>query len=170
MQIDDIRSLYQYNSWANERMWAVVASVPEETYHRNSGSSHGGIHGTLVHTMGAEEIWIKRWLGEPAPSFAKPEDFPTFSALRSHWISVDRRLHTFVDSLTNDEDMRRIVHYTDLRGNPHAQPLGHLMLHLVNHSTYHRGQIVCLLRQANIKPAGTDLVNFYRERDAARSH
>ncbi len=169
MQLDDIRSLYQYNSWASARVFNVAAGVPEEEYLRNLGSSHGGIHGTLVHLMGAEEIWLKRWLGERVERIAKPEEFPGFSALHSHWKEVDGRLHSFIDTLGGD-DVRRIVHYTDLRGNPYAQPLGHLMQHLVNHSTYHRGQIVCLLRQLGVKPTGTDMVNFFREMDAANHH
>ena len=169
MQLNDIRSLYQYNSWASERVFNAVADVPGETYLRDLGSSHGGIHGTLVHLMGAEEIWLRRWLGERVERIARPDEFPGLSPLRSHWKEVDGRLHAFIDALAGD-DLRRIVHYTDLRGNPYAQPLEHLMQHLVNHSTYHRGQVVCLLRQLNIKPPGTDMVNFFRQIGASGLH
>ncbi len=170
MQLDDIRSLFLYNSWANDRVVSVVATVPEEEYHKDLRSSHGGIHGTLVHLMGAEEIWIKRWLGERPTRIARPEEYPGFTELCAHWKEVDGRAHAFVDALRSDEDIHRIVQYADLRGNPYAQPLGRLMQHVVNHSSYHRGQVACLLRQTGIKPVDTDLVVFYREQDASRRH
>ncbi len=54
--------------------------------------------------------------------------------------------------------------YNDLRGNPQAEPLFQQMQHAINHATYHRGQVVTMMRQVGAKPAATDLIVFYRTR------
>jgi uncharacterized damage-inducible protein DinB len=70
----------------------------------------------------------------------------------------------FCHMLKSEHDTQRIVTYKDLKGNEYSQPLWQMMQHLVNHSTYHRGQVVTMLRQLGAKPIGMDLVVFYRER------
>jgi uncharacterized damage-inducible protein DinB len=162
MHVRDLHSLYEFNSWANTRTLQSVESLSPADYARDLGSSHGGVHGTLVHTMGAEDIWLKRWQGESPARFYSAADFPTFKEVRERWAALDASLLTFVRYLAADADAQRIVDYRDLKGNPYSQPLWQLMQHLVNHSTYHRGQVVTMLRQLGATPASTDLVAFYR--------
>ncbi len=164
MHIRDIYNLYEYNYWANHRILGVAETLTPEQFAKNLGSSHGGIQGTLVHIMGAEEIWLRRWKGLSLSGFAKPDDYPTFHILTKHWDEVERDMMDFVHSLASDEDIRKVIAYKDLKGNSYSQPLYHLMQHLVNHSTLHRGQVVAMLRQSGVKPVGTDLVIFYREK------
>jgi uncharacterized damage-inducible protein DinB len=75
---------------------------------------------------------------------------------------VEASRQQFLAALT-DADVLRDVHYTDTRGNQHVTPLWQLMQHVVNHSTYHRGQITTMLRQVGATPMPTDLIFFYRE-------
>lgn len=163
MTVADILTLYEYNYWANHRTLESVAQVPPGEYLRDSGSSHGGLHGTLVHIMGAEEIWLRRWKGVSPATFYSPPDFPTYEDLCNRWEMIETEMMGFCRMLKSDEDIRRAVEYKDLKGNPYSQPLWQLMQHLVNHSSYHRGQIATLLRQRGLKPQGTDLVAFYRQ-------
>jgi uncharacterized damage-inducible protein DinB len=162
MNLIDIDFLFKYNFWARHRISDVVKTVPGEDYRRNLGSSHGGIHGTLVHMMSAEEIWLKRWKGEPTAGLHDPEEFSGFSELEKAWDILESSITGFLGTLHTDQDIYREIKYSDLRGNQYHQPLYQLMQHLVNHSSYHRGQIVALLRQVNIKPVGTDLVTYIR--------
>lgn len=162
MQTSDIHSFYEFNSWANARILEAVRALTPEQYTNDLHSSHGGVHGTLVHTMGAEEIWLKRWNGESPSRFYAPEDFPTFAAVSERLSEIDRSLVAFSRSLTTDEALHAVIAYKDLKGNPYSQALWQLMQHLVNHSTYHRGQIVTMLRQHGAKAVATDLVAYYR--------
>ena len=164
MHLQDILNLYEYNYWANDRILGIVQTLPHEEFIKDRASSHGGIHGTLHHTMGAEEIWLKRWKGESPASFHAKDEFPTFDKLTNHWEMVEMEMMGFCHMLKSDQDIARVIEYKDLKGNQYKQVLHHLMQHLVNHSTYHRGQIVTMLRQAGVKPVSTDLVAFYRER------
>ena len=163
MHFDDIHKLYEYNYWAKERLCEVVETLSQEQFIRDLRSSHGGIHGTLVHIMAAEEIWLKRWKGEKVGGLRKPEEFSTFETLNDHWEMVEIEMMGFCHMLKADKDVARIVTYQDLKGNSYSQPLYQLMQHLVNHSSYHRGQVVTMLRQLGIRPVGTDLIAFYRE-------
>lgn len=164
MHVTDIHTLYEFNYWAHHRILGVVKTLTQEQFTRNFGSSHGGIHGTLFHSMGAEEIWLKRWKGINPTTFAKPEDYPTFDALTRHWEMVEHDMMDFVRALKSEDDIRKTITYKDLKGNEYFQPLWQLMQHLVNHTTYHRGQVVTMLRLLDVKPVGTDLITFYREK------
>jgi uncharacterized damage-inducible protein DinB len=163
MLVNDIQTLYKYNYWAHHRLFNIVKTVPDQEYQKDLGSSHGGLHGTLVHIMSAEEIWLKRWKGEPTAGLHKPEEFKTFDAITDYWKKVESSMTDFCEKLRTDNDLERRVTYKDIRGNSYTQLLSHMMLHMINHSTYHRGQIVTMLRQLNITPVSTDLIGYYRE-------
>ena len=165
MHVQDIYALYEFNSWAKSKIVGVAETLTPEQFTKDMNSSHGGVHGTLVHIMGAEEIWLKRWKGESPTSLYTAADFPTFDGMVSHWDMLEHDLMGFCHMLKSEVDIMRVVAYRDMKGNPHSEPLWQLMQHLVNHSTYHRGQVVTMLRQLGVKPVSTDLVYFYREKN-----
>jgi len=168
MDIQDFRTLYQYNSWANHRTLDSCASLTPEQFTRDMGSSFGSVRDTLVHLMGAEWIWLERWHGRTPTSLPVPSDFPDFESVRRRSAEVDRDLTDYIASLT-PEDLQRIAQLKSLAGVPFSQPLAQCLQHLANHSTYHRGQIATLLRQLGAKPVSTDLIVFYREQAAKAS-
>jgi len=163
MHLSDIHTMFEYNTWANNRLFSVASELSQEQFTKDLGSSHGGIHGTLHHMMGAEEIWLRRWQGESPTSFLSKEKFPTFDDLTDHWEMLDHEIMSFCHMLKSDDEVKKIISYSDLRGNKFEQPLYQLMQHLVNHSSYHRGQVVTMLRQVGIKPVSTDMVMYFRE-------
>jgi uncharacterized damage-inducible protein DinB len=93
----------------------------------------------------------------------KAEEFPDLASLISFWDGVEGELQSLVDTFTTDDDITRQAVYSDLRGNTHSQPVWQVLHHMVNHSTYHRGQITILLRQLGLTPNGTDLIQYFRE-------
>jgi len=165
VNLQDIHDLYDYNYWAKRRILAVVETLSPEQFAKDLSSSHGGIQGTLFHIMGAEEIWFKRWKGESPSSFGTAEQYPSLDLLSDHWDMVEHEVMGFCHMLKSDEDLRKIIAYRNLKGEAYSQPLGRLMQHLVNHSTYHRGQVVTMLRQLGVKPVATDLVAYFLEKD-----
>lgn len=161
MNVEDFRTLYDFNSWANHRTLDACATLTPEQFTRDLGSSFGSVRDTLVHICGAEWIWLERWHGRAPTEIPKPAGFPDFESVRRRWAEVERNLLDYVASLTQ-EDVQRIVPVRTLAGVSYAQQLGQCLQHLANHSTYHRGQITTLLRQLGAKPVGTDLIAFYR--------
>lgn len=163
MTLNDIHLLFEYNYWAKARIMSVVERLTEEQFTKNLGSSHSGIHGTLVHIVGAEHIWLSRWIGKSEFKLLDPKDYLTRAIMQEKWDEVEQRMGEFVGSLT-ETDLSNVVTYKTTEGKQFSNPLWQMMQHMVNHSTYHRGQVVTMLRQLGVRPIGTDLITFYREK------
>ncbi len=163
MTLNDIHLLFEYNYWAKARIMSVVERLTEEQFTKNLGSSHSGIHGTLVHIVGAEHIWLSRWIGKSEFKLLDPKDYLTRAIMQEKWDEVEQRMGEFVGSLT-ETDLSNVVTYRTTEGKQFSNPLWQMMQHMVNHSTYHRGQVVTMLRQLGVRPIGTDLITFYREK------
>lgn len=165
MDTQDFRLLYEYNAWANHRTLDSCAALSVEQFTRDLGSSFRSVRDTLAHIYGAEWLWLERWHGRIPNALPSAADFPDLASLRERWGALESELHTFVSSLTSSE-LERIVKYKNTQGVPFEGPLWPMLQHVVNHSSYHRGQVATLLRQLGAKPIATDLIAFHRERAA----
>jgi uncharacterized damage-inducible protein DinB len=163
MTVDDFRVLYEYDAWANRRALDSCASLTPEQFTRDLGSSFPSVRDTLAHTYGAQWLWFERWHGRVPSALPSAADFPDLQSLRDRWSELERNLAAFIDALTPAE-LQRVIKYKNTRGTPFEGPLEPMLAHVVNHSTYHRGQVVTLLRQLGAKPEATDLIAFYRQR------
>lgn len=163
MNLEEIKTLYEYDKWALERVLDAATALTAEQYDRNLGSSHGGVRGTLVHCFAAYDIWFARWRGESPMTLIKEEDLPTLASLKERWDNFQKNIQHHFNTLT-EAALRAPLTYKDTKGNLYTVPLWQQMQHLVNHSTYHRGQVIALLRQLGAKAVGTDLINYYRSR------
>jgi uncharacterized damage-inducible protein DinB len=85
--------------------------------------------------------------------------------LNNRWQQYLENINTYLAAIS-DNILATSLLYTDTRGNKHFEPLYQQMQHKVNHSSYHRGQIATMLRQLGEKPIATDLIEFYRTREA----
>jgi uncharacterized damage-inducible protein DinB len=161
----EISELYAFNRWANARMRGAVAKLPPEDFARDMKSSFPSIRDTVLHVMASEWVWLARWLGT-SPKAMPPEwQSYTFEQIEQEWDAIETAQAAYVDNLT-DEELDRSVAYVNLRGESWTNTRWHLLRHMVNHSTYHRGQITTMLRQQGRDAASTDLVLYYRELDA----
>ena len=97
MNKQDILLLYQYNQWTTAKILNAASNVTQEQFLAPGSFPHGGLRGTLVHTLFAEWIWRNRWEGISPNYRLKPEDFPTFESLRERWAEEESRLMAFVD-------------------------------------------------------------------------
>jgi uncharacterized damage-inducible protein DinB len=159
----EIQMLYEYDKWANLKLIEVLATLTINQFKKDLGCSFGGIHGTLVHILSADKVWLSRWTNK-IPTPLKPEDIPAIEVAKKHMDTFQIEVGNFLRSLT-DEQLNGPLQYTDFKGNTNAQLLRQQMQHKVNHSSYHRGQIVTMLRQLGIKPVSTDFINFLRQKE-----
>ena len=168
MNTEDIRTLYAYNRWANRRVLKMVQPLELHDFIRDGRTSHGSIRGTLVHILWAEWIWLHRWQGESPKRIFTQRDFADIAAIEAYWQRTEREQQEFIGQLT-DEHLQERLTYENLQGERWTYQLGHMMQHVVNHSSYHRGQIVTLLRQLNRTPLATDFLVFFDETNNAGS-
>jgi uncharacterized damage-inducible protein DinB len=162
MTIDDIRTLYAYNRWANDRILLACRSLSLAQLTSDLRSSHGSIRGTLVHTLWGEWIWFRRWVGESPKVILDENKFEDVDMIQSLWKELDLERDQFIDSLTG-EKLESMFGYESLKGEHWEYAYGNAMQHVVNHSSYHRGQVVTLLRQLGQTPPSTDFLIFYDE-------
>jgi uncharacterized damage-inducible protein DinB len=164
MTLQEIQTLCDYNRWANHRISDVCRALTSEQFTRELGSSFTSVRDTMVHIMLAEWIWLERCHGTSPAKFQPGSDFPTLPAVLAHWESVD--LRGYAASLSGN-DLERIVHFRKLDSTANTSVLWQILQHVVNHGSYHRGQITTMLRQLAAKAVSTDLMAFYRERAAS---
>ena len=161
MDVETIRLLYQYNDWVNQMLLDVAEQVPADRLHDSFGTSFESIHGTLVHILGAEISWLGRWQGASPPRRLNPTDVPDLATLRERWAAHQAELEAFLAEVTT-ERLDATVAYVTSAGEPNAQPLGWLMLHVVNHGTHHRSELADLLTRTGYPPPDTGLLSYYR--------
>ena len=139
MNKQDILTLYKYNQWANEKILNAAANVSQEQFLADASYPHGGLRGTLTHTLFAQWIWRNRWQGNSPTFRIRPKEFPTFESLHTRWMEEEKSLMEFVDWLT-DEQLDQVIQYKNTKGLPFEQTLWKMMAHVVNHGTQHRSR------------------------------
>ena len=176
MNKDDIQLLYEYDRWANKRALHAVSTLDAAEFTRDLGGSFRSVRDTLVHIVGSQWAWLTYWK-EPSPSSAfladlwtredalfHPSAFPEVPAVQFKWAEVERGQVEFVNRVTNESLQRMLpVNQTQIS-------LAHLMQHLANHSTYHRGQVALMMRQLAAKPLATDFAMFLLEGRRGRAN
>jgi uncharacterized damage-inducible protein DinB len=151
----------RYSAWASRKLVEAVRAVPDAEFEKPVGISHGSMLGTLMHILWADWVWFTRVV-EP---MEKPG--PTREALETVWPKLQDKWVTWAER-ASDAEMNRVVEYKSLLDGQIARtPAWQIVLHVVNHGTLHRGQVMGMLRQMGMAPPHTDLMNFYRELAAA---
>lgn len=168
MTPEEIRTLYDYNAWANHRSLDAAAKLTKEEFTKPMGSSFGSVRDTLAHICSAEWVWLERFQARSPASFPDASGFLDVESLRVKWAEQEGRLLAFAGKLTQ-EDLNRVMEYKTMKFGVYKNPLWQSMQHVVNHGTYHRGQVTTLLRQLGAQPILTDLMHYYRERATAAS-
>ena len=155
----EISKLLAYNRWANARMLEPAGAVSLAEWGREIGGSFGSLHATLAHTYGAEWVWLERSRGISPPGLPAPGDVPTPAALSERWAALGEELAGFTRGLTA-ERLASTVTYANFQGEKWTYTLADILFDIVNHSTYHRGQVATLLRQLGKTPVSTDYTRF----------
>jgi uncharacterized damage-inducible protein DinB len=153
----EVARLFDYNRWANARAFEGAAGLSEEELGRSLGGSFTSVLGTLTHLVGAEWVWLERWHGR-SPR-ALPSDFTSVNDLRQRLTAIEEGQKSVLDALT-PERLGSKVTYVNFAGQTCTYTFGEAMVHLVNHGTYHRGQVATLLRQLGKKPLSTDYLLY----------
>jgi uncharacterized damage-inducible protein DinB len=159
--INEILELYEFNRWANLRMLSAVSALSEAQFTRELNSSFSSVRDTLVHMVGADWTWLSRWLGTSPAELPAGWSLETLADITQRWAEIEEERSAFLNGLTPD-DLNRVITYRTLKGEPFANPFWQLLRHVVNHATYHRGQVTTLLRQLGMPALPTDLVLYYR--------
>ena len=156
--------LVDYSIWADQQLLSACAALTPEEQSRDLGSSHTGISGTLRHIYDSEHFWLgqlRKGTLVPLSEFTNPRLYPptppepNLTNLQQRWPEVWQGLHTYVATLP-ESDFALELHAIDW-----TIPRWKLLLHVVNHATLHRGQVMSMFRQLGKQPPTNDIFIGY---------
>ena len=161
----ELALLVDYHYWARDRMLDALDTLPPEDFSKPMGNSFGSIRDTVVHLYSAEWIWLQRWHGAsptaPPPGVATLTDV---TSVRAAWLALESAVRRYVSDL-DDARVNERVSYRNMAGVEAESSRWTMLQHVVNHASYHRGQVTTMIRQAGGQvPLAQDLITFYRDR------
>jgi len=160
ISIEAMRELFDFNYWARDRQMETCAALTEEQLRRPMGGSFPSLRDTLAHLVAVEWLWLERWQGRSPKALPPPEEFPTLAAISVRWATVESNMREYLAGLA-EEALLLPMTCTGTRGNVWTYPLWRMHMHLLNHQSYHRGQVTTLLRQLGAVPARIDFLLAY---------
>lgn len=160
MNVSDVLELFDYDRWANARVLAVASFLSGEQRSKRFPASFASVHGTLAHILWSEWVWLGRWT--PLRSTTDPRTVEQFDLLRHHWSAFESEQRTYLEGLA-EADLGRLVAYQNPPGTTWTYSLQHMLQHVINHSTYHRGQLTTMFRELGAVPRALDLLDYLDE-------
>ena len=162
MNLTDLEILVDFHYWATRRVLDAVEPLTPDQFTKDLGNSFISVRDTLAHLYGADWIWCARWQGESPSALPEAQLFPDLASIRRAWAAHEPQMRAVLKRF-GEIGVDQPVEYVR-NGVRQAQPFSHTLQHVVNHGTYHRGQVVTMLRQLGAAAPTTDLIVFYRER------
>lgn len=153
-----------YDLWANKILLEKLTSVPPEILYKEMGSSFSSIYKTVVHLMEVESIWWQRV--KMQENIMAPDKDPDENSqvLFKKLLTLSQQWNDWVKD-ANENYFTHVFGYYNSKKEFFKQPVYEMLLHLFNHQTYHRGQIITMLRQNGVeKIPATDFIVFSRKK------
>jgi uncharacterized damage-inducible protein DinB len=151
----------QYNIWANNIAITWLEAINDEQWNREIVSSFNSIAKTCIHIAGAEKIWLERWIESKDIAFLSNTFDGSKTDLITIWQEASKNILSFVAQV-DEGKLHTQFSLTRLNGESNTIMYGHSIAHVLNHSTYHRGQLVTMLRQVGFtKVSSTDMSGYF---------
>lgn len=156
----NIRMLTRYSAWANDRLFGALKQLPAAELLASRATGFGNMLRTLNHAYVVDLIWQAHLQGRPHGfSSRNTEATPTLEELCAAQGQIDIWYIEYADAMSL-EALDEIVHFTFIDGEASAMTRGDMLLHVVNHKTYHRGYVADMIYQVPARPPGMDLPVF----------
>lgn len=164
MNLETLRELFDYNSWANERILVRVRELSPEQLHQPTDFSYPSLFKTLVHIMSAEWLWRQRMqFGVSPERMHTAEDFRDLASLEATWQQNTQELMAYLATLT-ERDLQSKFSYRNLEQQDCTNLLWESLLHLVMHGMQHRSECAAMLTSLGHSPGDIDFIVFVRKR------
>ncbi|MES2509457.1 MAG: DinB family protein [Pseudomonadota bacterium] len=159
----NVRMLVRYSAWANTRLFRALHALPDGQATAPRVTGFGNMVNTLNHACVVDQIWQAHLQGRLHGFTTRiTAQEPTLADLQTTQTLLDQWYISYADALT-DQAHEEVVHFNFVDGGEGSMTRGDMLLHIVNHKTYHRGYVADMLYQAGTKPPGMDLPVFLRD-------
>lgn len=155
MNADAFRSFYDYHFAENRKLWdSYITSLSQEQFTQDLDYSIGSVRNHIVHLMAVDDAWFSGLRGVELPVWLDPADFDDRELIRSHWDGVEERMRGYLVTLRDDMLFQKP--FTD--DEDKELVLWQVLLHVANHGTDHRAQLLRLLHDLGVKTGPQDYV------------
>jgi len=148
--------LYDYNVWANERVMDHLDTLPSEVFIREVDLGFKSIAEVISHIVSADNIWFNR-IKDEQDSILVKKSFTDLKEARQEMDDLQWQIRDYVSSLS---DAEKKVSYTMASGRQMENSIAEILQQVVNHGTYHRGNITTILRSFGYQGVMTDYIAF----------
>jgi uncharacterized damage-inducible protein DinB len=156
MNADAFRHFYNYHFGINRYLWeSCVLPLSQEQFIQDVDYSVGSVRNQIVHLMSVDNVWFCDLRGVENPGYFDPNDFEDRSALRAQWDQVEQAMREYLASLRDD-----MLFEKPLEGEDENLILWQVLLHVVNHGTDHRAQLLRILKDLGVETFPQDYI-FY---------
>ena len=160
MNADAFRQFYDYHFTENRKIWdRHITSLSEELFTQGAGYSHGSVRDQIVHMMSAEEYWFSGLRGVARPEPLDPGGLGDRAAIRSRWDSIEQDMRDYLGRMRDQMLFERP--FTD--GEDPDLFLWQALLHVANHGTDHRAQLLRSLHDLGVETAPQDYIFYIYE-------
>jgi uncharacterized damage-inducible protein DinB len=157
MNADAFRHFYDYHFSENRKIWdQYVAPLSQEQFTRDVGYSYGSVHSQIVHIMSADDTWFSALRGLEVPEPYDPANFDDRTLLRAHWDRLEKDMRAYLAGLR--DEMLFTKPFPD--GEDKDLILWQVLLHVANHGTDHRAQVLRMLNDLGVRTTSQDYI-FY---------
>ena len=164
MMKEILTQLSAYNVWANQLLLHVINQLPEEKQKQEVPSSFKSLYATLLHMFDAESIWWQRMKLQERVDIPSESFNGDLKELGNSLLHQNRLWHEWIAN-ANTHQLEHVFHYHNLKKEQFKQPIYQMLIHVFNHGTYHRGQLVNILRQLGVeKIPRTDFIDWSRRK------
>ena len=154
-----------YNVWANKLMIGTMMKLEATAVDQEIVSSFPTIRKTVLHCWSAEYVWLQRLQLAEKPVWVQNDFQGPFEEACTNWQKASADILQFVEKQYDDKALQHVVQFYDLQKTSHKMPVFEVLHHVFNHATYHRGQLVTMLRQAGVTEIPrTDFIVFARKK------
>jgi len=164
MTVNDLWELYEYDAWANRKLFSVMSKLTIDQFTKPVVGSNTSIRTTMIHAISAEWGWLSRCGGAERGERLSPEDFPTIESVIQLFNRVEGYVRDFLARL-RDEDLMHDASFNLGTEQARSMPVGQLLQHSIYHSVHHRGQIAMLMRSLGYSAGNFDLLLYYIDKN-----
>jgi uncharacterized damage-inducible protein DinB len=163
MKTNEIKTIFNYNYWAFERVWESICQLSEEQFVEPIDYSTGSIRNIVAHIMGANRNWMSRLSNTSMPRLVY-EGFVSLSQTKATWDEMRKEFINYLDALS-EEQLDEHVHWElPARGLKFSNTRWEILLHVANHATDHRAQILAILHHHfYVKTVEQDMIIYLAE-------
>jgi uncharacterized damage-inducible protein DinB len=162
VSMDRYKSLIEYNIQSNQRVLAQLRDFPQHDFEKELGGSFPSLKLTIRHLLESDWIWLKRWQGEPLAMLPSHWNTNSVDSIQAIWAPIQDDIDSYF-SICLPEQLDQNVRFTTKKGDTYALLLWQTINHVVNHGTYHRGQITNMVRMLGYQPVVTEMFLFFNE-------